>query len=137
MQIDVSGKTVVLTGTFTKLKRNEAKAAIAAMGATVTGSVSKKTDILFAGQKAGSKLAKAKQLEIPVYDEDQLMALLDAGTVAAAKEEVAKAAAPPPPAAVVRPAPAAPKARPASSSVAPPSWAFSCSPSVPAPWCGR
>jgi DNA ligase (NAD+) len=58
--IDVSGKTVCITGTFTDLDRATATAKLEALGAKVTGSVSKKTDILFAGEKAGSKLEKAE-----------------------------------------------------------------------------
>ena len=77
MQVkDVVGKTVVITGTFSNLKRNEAEAALTALGAIVTGSISKKTNILFAGEKAGSKLEKAEELDIPVYAEATLEALL-------------------------------------------------------------
>ncbi len=73
----VAGKTVVITGSFSLIKRNDAKDQLAAMGAKVTGSVSAKTDILFAGEKAGSKLAKAESLGIEVQNEEQLMALLN------------------------------------------------------------
>jgi len=75
-KIQVDGKTVVLTGTFTELKRNEAKAELIELGATVTGSVSKKTDMLFVGVNAGSKMEKAEELGIPVHDEAALMKLL-------------------------------------------------------------
>lgn len=72
------GKTVVLTGTLHQLTRDEATARLEALGAKVTGSVSKKTDLLIAGEKAGSKLAKAKELGIPVIeDEAELVRLLN------------------------------------------------------------
>ncbi|MFC4410043.1 NAD-dependent DNA ligase LigA [Chungangia koreensis] len=68
-----AGKTVVLTGKLEQLTRNEAKEKIEAMGGTVAGSVSKKTDLVIAGEDAGSKLAKAEQLNIPVWNESQLI----------------------------------------------------------------
>ncbi|WP_374021029.1 NAD-dependent DNA ligase LigA [Paenibacillus thiaminolyticus] len=71
------GKTVVLTGTLHLMTREEAAAKLEACGAKVTGSVSKKTDLVIAGEKAGSKLAKAEQLGIPVItDENELIRLL-------------------------------------------------------------
>ncbi|MCP3700012.1 MAG: NAD-dependent DNA ligase LigA, partial [Aliivibrio sp.] len=73
----LAGKVVVLTGTLYKLNRNEAKAALQELGAKVTGSVSKKTDILFAGEAAGSKLAKAEALGIEVMNEEQLIEMLN------------------------------------------------------------
>ncbi|GIP08724.1 DNA ligase 2 [Paenibacillus macerans] len=73
-----SGKTVVLTGTLHQLGRDEATARLEALGAKVTGSVSKKTDLVIAGEKAGSKLAKAQELGIPVIeDEDEFIRLLN------------------------------------------------------------
>ncbi|KGE20501.1 NAD-dependent DNA ligase LigA [Paenibacillus wynnii] len=73
-----SGKTVVLTGTLHKLTRDEAAERLEALGAKVSGSVSKKTDLVIAGEKAGSKLAKAQQLGIQVIeDEDELLRLLE------------------------------------------------------------
>lgn len=73
-----SGKTVVLTGTLHKLTRDEASAKLGLLGAKVTGSVSKKTDLLIAGEKAGSKLAKARELGIEIIeDEDELIRLLE------------------------------------------------------------
>ncbi|MBY6197574.1 NAD-dependent DNA ligase LigA [Vibrio hangzhouensis] len=72
----LAGKTVVLTGSLSQLNRNDAKAALQALGAKVTGSVSKKTDILFAGENAGSKLAKAQELGIEIKTEDDLIALM-------------------------------------------------------------
>ncbi|MEQ7050288.1 NAD-dependent DNA ligase LigA [Paenibacillaceae sp. P-4] len=72
------GKTVVLTGSLQLLTRDEATAKLEACGAKVTGSVSKKTDLVIAGEKAGSKLAKAEQLGIPVItDENELIRLLN------------------------------------------------------------
>lgn len=73
----LAGKVVVLTGTLHKLKRNEAKAALQELGAKVTGSVSKKTDILFAGEAAGSKLTKAEELGVEIMNEEQLIELLN------------------------------------------------------------
>ncbi len=64
-----AGKTVVITGTFEAFDRNDLKARLTAQGAKVTGSVSKNTDMLLAGEKAGSKLAKAEQLGVEVWDE--------------------------------------------------------------------
>jgi DNA ligase (NAD+) len=72
----VSGKTIVLTGTLVKLSRDEAKEQLIALGASVSGSVSKKTDIVIAGSSAGSKLTKAQNLGIEVWDEAKLTALL-------------------------------------------------------------
>ena len=73
----LSGKTAVITGTLSDMTRDDAKAALEALGAKVTGSVSAKTDFLVAGDKAGSKLAKAQKLEVTVYDEAGFKALLD------------------------------------------------------------
>lgn len=68
----LSGKTVVITGTLPTLSRDEAKDLLRKLGANVTGSVSSKTDILLAGEDAGSKLAKAQKLGVPVWDETKL-----------------------------------------------------------------
>lgn len=73
-----AGMTFVLTGTLPTLKRDEAKAMIEANGGKVTGSVSKKTDIVVAGEEAGSKLTKAQSLGIPVIDEAELLRRLEA-----------------------------------------------------------
>ena len=70
------GMTVVLTGTLTQYGRDEAKAALEALGAKVSGSVSKKTSYVVAGEAAGSKLDKAQALGVPVLDEAGLAALL-------------------------------------------------------------
>lgn len=82
------GKTVVLTGSLQLLTRDEATAKLEACGAKVTGSVSKKTDLVIAGEKAGSKLAKAEQLGIPVItDENELIRLLNEALGAGSSEE--------------------------------------------------
>lgn len=71
----LGGKTFVLTGTLENLTREEAKAFIEERGGKVTGSVSAKTDYVVAGEKAGSKLQKARELEVTVLDEKQFMEL--------------------------------------------------------------
>ena len=68
----LAGKTVVLTGKLEQLTRNEAKEGIEALGGKVTGSVSKSTDLVVAGEAAGSKLKKAQELSIEVWDEARL-----------------------------------------------------------------
>jgi DNA ligase (NAD+) len=75
----LAGKTVVVTGTLPGFSRQEAEAAIRAAGGHAAGSVSKQTDYLVAGDKAGSKLAKAEQLGVPVLDEDAFRRLLERG----------------------------------------------------------
>ena len=72
----VAGKTFVLTGTFPIMTRDEAKDLLEKAGAKVAGSVSKKTDYVVAGTDAGSKLAKAEELGVPVIDEAAMMELL-------------------------------------------------------------
>jgi len=72
----LTGRTFVLTGTLPTLSRDEAKALLEAAGATVAGSVSKKTDYVVAGADAGSKLAKAQALGVAVIDEREMRALL-------------------------------------------------------------
>ncbi|REB77391.1 NAD-dependent DNA ligase LigA [Bacillus sp. 522_BSPC] len=68
-----AGKTIVLTGKLEQLSRNEAKEQIELLGGKITGSVSKKTDLVIAGNDAGSKLTKAEQLGLEVWDEEKLM----------------------------------------------------------------
>lgn len=68
-----AGKTVVLTGKLESLSRNEAKEKIEQLGGKVTGSVSKNTDLVIAGADAGSKLAKAQQLNIEIWDEARFL----------------------------------------------------------------
>ena len=71
----LAGKGLVLTGTLPNLKRHEAAACIEAAGGKVIGTVSKKTDYVVAGEAAGSKLAKAEKLSVPVIDESELLRL--------------------------------------------------------------
>ena len=73
----LQGKTFVLTGTLPNLSRSDAKALIEAAGGKVSGSVSKKTDYLVAGEAAGSKLSKAESLKITILDESALHQLLE------------------------------------------------------------
>jgi DNA ligase (NAD+) len=73
----LTGKTLVVTGTLAGLSREEAEAAIRGAGGHAAGSVSAKTDYLVAGEKAGSKLAKAEKLGVPVLDEAAFRRLLD------------------------------------------------------------
>lgn len=71
-----SGKTIVLTGKLVEFTRNEAKEYLERFGAKVTGSVTSKTDYVIAGEKAGSKLAKAEQLGIQVLSEDEFIDIM-------------------------------------------------------------
>ena len=73
----LDGQTVVLTGTLLQLTRDAAKARLEALGAKVAGSVSKKTTFVVAGSEAGSKLDKANELGVAVWDEQRLLAFLD------------------------------------------------------------
>ena len=81
----LTGKTVVVTGTLPTLSRDAAKDMLEAAGAKVSGSVSKKTSYVVAGEDAGSKLARAQELGVPVLDEAGMLALLQhaGGTPAA------------------------------------------------------
>ncbi|HEY8681890.1 MAG TPA: NAD-dependent DNA ligase LigA [Rhodanobacter sp.] len=74
--VPLDGQTVVLTGTLQALGRDEAKQRLEALGAKVSGSVSKKTSFVVAGEAAGSKLDKAQELGVEVWDEARLLALL-------------------------------------------------------------
>ncbi|MCY3790219.1 MAG: NAD-dependent DNA ligase LigA [Gemmatimonadetes bacterium] len=77
-----NGKTVVITGTLSAYSRDEAAALIERLGGKTTSSVSKKTDLLIAGEKAGSKLAKARELDVEVLDEAAFIAQLKEAGVA-------------------------------------------------------
>ena len=83
----LDGKKVAITGKFVDMKRTEAKARLESLGAIVTGSVSGKTQLLVAGASAGSKLAKAKDLGIEIWDEAKLIAILDGTSLPEASEE--------------------------------------------------
>jgi DNA ligase (NAD+) len=83
--LPLAGKTYVISGALYALTRDEAKEKLQGLGATVAGSVSKKTDCLVAGPGAGSKLVKAESLSVPVIDETQLLLLLSEYQVAADK----------------------------------------------------
>lgn len=72
-----SGKTIVVTGTLSAMSRQEAEETIARLGGKVTGSVSKKTDLVIAGEKAGSKLEKAEKLGVAVMDEAGFLQILE------------------------------------------------------------
>ncbi len=75
----LAGRTFVLTGTLRSMTREEAEEALTARGAKVSGSVSSKTSFVVAGAEPGSKLARARELGVPVLDEEQLQALLRGG----------------------------------------------------------
>lgn len=75
--LPLEGKTCVITGTLSTMGRSDAKSALQALGAKVAGSVSKNTDFLVAGEKAGSKLTKAQDLGVDVWDEEALVAFLE------------------------------------------------------------
>ncbi|MEQ1525547.1 MAG: NAD-dependent DNA ligase LigA [Gallionella sp.] len=75
--LPLAGQTFVLTGTLASLSRDEAKEKLEALGAKVSGSVSKKTHFVVAGAEAGSKLDKAQELGVTILDEQQFLALLE------------------------------------------------------------
>jgi len=75
--LPLAGQTIVITGTLTDLTREQTKQIMQKMGAKVAGSVSAKTNFVIAGEKAGTKLTKAQQLGIPVWDETKLMQYLE------------------------------------------------------------
>lgn len=72
----MAGQILVITGTLAHFGRDALTEQLESLGAKVTGSVSKKTTAVIAGTEAGSKLTKAQELGIPVWDEDQLKAVL-------------------------------------------------------------
>ncbi len=74
--MDLAGLKIAITGAFTTMTRKQAQAQLEALGAHVTGGVSSKTQLLVVGERAGSKLAKAKSLGIPIWDEQRLIAEL-------------------------------------------------------------
>ena len=77
-KLSEAGNIYVLTGVFSEIKRAEAKVKLESLGAKVSGSVSKKTTAVYAGEKAGSKLTKAEKLGVEVRSEDDLLALIGA-----------------------------------------------------------
>jgi len=74
-----SGKTVVITGTLSRMSRDDAKTEVEKRGGLVSGSISKHTSLLIAGEKAGSKLQKAESLSVPIIGEEEFLALLENG----------------------------------------------------------
>ena len=72
-----AGKTFVLTGTLPTMTRDEASAKIKAAGGKTSGSVSKKTDYVLAGEEAGSKLTRARELGVTVIDEETFLKMLE------------------------------------------------------------
>ena len=79
MLLALAGLTFVITGTLPTLSRDEAKDKLEAAGAKVAGSVSKKTSYLVAGEEAGSKLDKAREIGVEVIDEARMLELLASG----------------------------------------------------------
>lgn len=72
-----SGKRIVLTGTLAAMSRSEAKRELETLGASVTSFISQKTDFLVAGEKAGSKLEKAKKAGVQILDETEFLRLIN------------------------------------------------------------
>jgi DNA ligase (NAD+) len=75
----LSGKTIVVTGTLSRLTRDEAKELIREHGGRASGSVSKNTDFVIAGEEAGSKLTKAQELGVPILTEGEFLAMIEQG----------------------------------------------------------
>ena len=73
----LKGKTIVITGTLPTMGRREATELLQTHGAKVTGSVSKKTDYVLAGENAGSKADKARELGIPIISEDEMYEMIE------------------------------------------------------------
>jgi DNA ligase (NAD+) len=88
----LEGLTIVVTGTLPNFSRDEAKEAIIIRGGKASGSVSKNTSYLVAGESAGTKLDKAEQLGVPILDEDGFRELLEKGPANAEAEADADAA---------------------------------------------
>ena len=82
----LEGLTVVVTGSLQRFSRDQAKEAIIARGGKAAGSVSKNTDYVVVGEGAGSKETKARELGLAILDEDQFVALLEAGPAALSDE---------------------------------------------------
>jgi DNA ligase (NAD+) len=76
--LPLADQTWVLTGTLTRFTRDQAKAVLQSLGAKVAGSVSRKTSCVVAGESAGSKLDKAKELDVVVLDEQEFLQKMDA-----------------------------------------------------------
>ena len=74
----LAGKRFVITGTLDSMPRDEAKRCLEALGAKVSGSVSRNTDYLVAGAKPGSKRGKAEELQVTILDEQEFLKLIDA-----------------------------------------------------------
>ncbi|HEY8505789.1 MAG TPA: BRCT domain-containing protein, partial [Gemmataceae bacterium] len=77
--VDLGGKTFVVTGTLSRYSREEIESLIKRLGGKATGSVSKNTDYLIAGENAGSKLAKAKELGVEIISEDDFDRMIGKG----------------------------------------------------------
>ena len=77
MIIDFYGKIFVLTGTLPTLSRNEATEIIEKFGGKASGSVSKKTSYVLAGEEAGSKLTRAQELDIPIISEEEFLKMVE------------------------------------------------------------
>ena len=77
-ELPLLGQSFVVTGTLASMGRDQAKEYLQSLGAKVAGSVSVKTHALVAGEKAGSKLKKAQELALTIYDEEKFLALLKA-----------------------------------------------------------
>jgi DNA ligase (NAD+) len=84
--LPLAGQIIVVTGTLQKLQRDEIERLIVRLGGKASGSVSKKTSFVVAGEKAGSKLDKAKELGVPIRTEDEFIAQIGEDNIKLAKE---------------------------------------------------